>query len=232
MSSLFDSLLTVGSDGTTNITVSSFIICVVAAVILGLLVSYMSQYNNSSTKSFLVTIALLPAVVAVVIMMVNGSIGTGIAVAGAFSLVRFRSVPGTAKEIGAIFIAMAAGLSCGMGYVGYGLVFVIIIGVFTLLLEKTNFGENSIKQTDKELRITIPESLDYNGVFDSIFIKYTNSYKLTRVKTTNLGSMFRLSYDISLKDVSDEKRFIDELRVNNGNLEINTSIKGVSNDTL
>lgn len=232
MSNIFDSLLTTASDGSTNITIGSFILCVVFAMLLGLVVSYIVQYKNHSTKSFLVTIALLPAVVSVVIMMVNGSIGAGIAVAGAFSLIRFRSVPGTAKEIGAIFIAMATGLACGMGYVGYGAIFVIIIGLFILILEKSNFASSATKESNKVIRITIPEDLDYNGVFEEIFEKYTEKFTLAKVRTTNLGSMFKLTYNVEFRNNANEKEFIDELRVRNGNLEISSSIFSTSVDSL
>jgi len=232
MSNLFESLLEVSSDGSTNITVASFIICVGLAMVLGLIISYIFQYKNSSTKSFLVTLALLPSVVAVVIMMVNGSIGTGIAVAGAFSLIRFRSVPGTAKEIGAIFISMAAGLACGMGYVAYGAMFVIFIGLFIVILEKSNFAVKASKETNKIVRITIPEDLDYSGVFDDVFNSFTENYTLLKVKTTNLGSMFKLTYNVEMKKLANEKKFLDELRTRNGNLEISSSINSTSNDNL
>jgi uncharacterized membrane protein YhiD involved in acid resistance len=165
-------------------------------------------------------------------MMINGSIGTGIAVAGAFSLIRFRSIPGTAREIFAIFVAMAIGLVCGMGNIPYALVFTAIISVGILLLENTKFGESGNMAKHKILRITIPEDLDYSEIFQDLFEDFTSSYKLTRVKTTNLGSMFKLSYDIVLKDPHEEKEFVDQLRVRNGNLEISCSIMSTSNNEL
>lgn len=153
-----------------------------------------------------------------VIMMVNGNIGAGVAVAGAFSLVRFRSAPGTAKEISAIFAAMCTGLTIGMGYILFAIIFAIIACAFTLVLDISNFGE--VKDATKTLTITIPESLNYTDVFDDIFKTYTNSVELISAKTTNMGSLFKLTYEVSMKDTSKEKEFIDDLRCRNGNLDI------------
>lgn len=169
------------------------------------------------SRSFLVTLALLPAVVCVVIMMVNGNVGAGVAVAGAFSLVRFRSVPGTAREIATLFLAMAAGLICGMGYLGFALLFSLILGLVMYGLNHFAFPQ---KHPQKFLRITIPEDLNYSDVFDDIFTSYTSTYNLVSVKTSNMGSLFKLQYHVTLKDDTTEKAFIDALRCRNGNLEI------------
>lgn len=169
------------------------------------------------SRSFLVTLALLPAVVCVVIMMVNGNVGAGVAVAGAFSLVRFRSVPGTAREIATLFLAMAAGLICGMGYLGFALLFSLILGLVMYGLNHFAFPQ---KHPQKILRITIPEDLNYSDVFDDIFTSYTSTYNLISVKTSNMGSLFKLQYHVTLKDDTTEKAFIDALRCRNGNLEI------------
>jgi len=225
-------IFTTATTTTEIVSVGTFSICILAALVMGLIFSKSIQYNNIVSKSFAVTIALLPAVVCVVIMMVNGSIGTGIAVAGTFSLVRFRSIPGTAKEITAVFIAMAIGLACGMGNLGYALVFTIITLVALLVLEHSNFGESSQPKKEKMIRITIPEDLDYSDVFDDIFDEYTTSHELVTVKTTNLGSLFKLAYQVTFKDPSDEKQFIDKLRVRNGNLEISSSMMTTSNNEL
>lgn len=195
-----------------------FLLCVGTALAIGAFLAFIYTVKTKYTKSFVVTMALLPAIVCVVIMMVNGNIGAGVAVAGAFSLVRFRSVPGTAREIGAIFLAMGTGLVCGMGYLGFAVLFAIILGLAMLIYTLAGFG----KQSDRTrlLRITIPEELNYTEVFSDIFQKYTSSYKLIQAKTTNLGSMFKLRYEIVLKNVSDEKALIDDIRVRNGNLEV------------
>jgi len=208
---------------TSVISVPDFLLCIGISLVIGLIIAFSYMYKTRYTKSFVVTLALLPAVVCVVIMMVNGNVGTGVAVAGAFSLVRFRSVPGTAKEIGTLFLAMGAGLIAGMGYLGYAVLFAIILCAIFVLYSQLDFGSKKIVATYKTLNITIPEDLDYSGVFDEIFSTYTKTYELTNVKTTNMGSLFRLTYDIVLKDATKEKEFIDKLRCRNGNLEINIS---------
>lgn len=190
------------------------------------------MYRTRYTKSFVVTLALLPAVVCVVIMMVNGNVGTGVAVAGAFSLVRFRSVPGTAKEIGTLFLAMGAGLISGMGYIGYSLLFTIIMCAVFMLYNGIEFGSKKNAAAYKTISVTIPENLDYTDVFEDVFEAYTRSCELVNVKTTNMGSMFRLTYDIVLKDIPKEKELIDKLRCRNGNLEINISRQSTVNVEL
>ena len=202
----------------TGITPVVFIILVIVSLVLGGILALIHTFNNDYTKSFVMTLAILPAVVAVVILMVNGNIGAGVAVAGAFSLVRFRSAPGTAREIGAIFAAMGMGLIMGMGYIGYAALFTILIGLAMLIYAKLASGDK--KDLHKVLKITIPENLNYSDVFDDIFKEYTKNYKLNQVKTSNMGSLFKLNYEIYLKDVSREKEFIDKLRTRNGNLEI------------
>jgi len=160
----------------------------------------------------------MPAIVQLIIMLVNGNIGAGIAVMGAFSLVRFRSAQGTAREISSLFLAMAVGLALGMGYIGVAAIFTLILGIFTLILELLHFGEK--KKQELQLRITIPESLDYTQVFDEIFQEYAKSWKLVQVKTTNMGSMFKLEYRVTLNEAKQEKEMIDAIRCRNGNLEI------------
>lgn len=183
----------------------------------------MYMYRTRYTKSFVVTLALLPAVVCVVIMMVNGNVGTGVAVAGAFSLVRFRSVPGTAREIGILFLAMGAGLITGMGYLGYGFLFTIILSLVNMLYSHLDFGMTKNSGRFKTLHITIPENLDYTGVFDEIFREYTDVCTLVQVRTVNMGSLFKLTYDLTLKKTDCEKEMMDKLRYCNGNLEISIS---------
>ncbi len=212
-SSVFD------ATASTNINVTDFILCLAVSIVLGLFMAKMYAYKTKCTESFVVTLALLPLAVAMVIIMVNGNIGAGVAVAGAFSLVRFRSVPGTAKEIVAIFTAMCTGLTVGMGYIAFAALFSVIACVFALFLNITNFGEDR-NSASRTLQITIPESLNYTDVFDDIFANFTKEAKLLSAKTTNMGSLFKLSYKIELSDATKEKQFIDELRCRNGNLEI------------
>lgn len=205
------------------IAVSDFMICIVSSLIIGFIIAVMYMYKSTYSRSFIVTLAMLPAVVCVVIMMVNGNVGAGVAVAGAFSLVRFRSVPGTAKEIGVLFMAMGAGLITGMGYIAYAFLFVIVLCLVNMLYTRLDFGAKKQNACDRTMRITIPEDLDYTGVFDDIFDRYAEKSELVNVKTTNMGSMFKLTYNLTLKAESMEKSFIDEIRCRNGNLEITIS---------
>lgn len=205
---------------TTVISVPDFIICIVVSLIIGAFITWVYTYKSRYTASFAITLAMLPAVVCIVIMMVNGNVGAGVAVAGAFSLVRFRSVPGTAKEIGTIFLAMAAGLIAGMGYLAFAVLFALIIGMVMLVLNISGLGTHKRATCDRTLRITIPEDLNYDSAFDDLFEKYLIGCEIVSVKTTNMGSLYKLTYHITLKDLAMEKSFIDELRCRNGNLEI------------
>ena len=202
-----------------GITIKSFLICLGSSVLLGLAIAVVYMITTKRhTSGFVATLAMVPAVVQVVILLVNGNLGAGIAVAGAFSLIRFRSIPGTAKEIGSIFIALAAGLATGMGYVAFAAVFTVVMLALLALYSFIGLGNKSGGK--KILTVVIPESLDYDDVFDEILSKYTTDYELISVKTTNMGSLFKLTYEIAIKDVKLEKKMIDEIRVRNGNLEI------------
>ena len=211
------------TDLTTLISVTDFLLCLGVSLAIGMMMALAYMYHTRYTKSFVITLALLPAVVCVVIMMVNGNVGTGVAVAGAFSLVRFRSVPGTAKEICTLFLAMAAGLIAGMGYLGYAALFAAVMCAMFVLYNCLDLGSKKNAATFKVLTITIPEDLNYSGVFDDVFTTYTRTHELIRVKSTNMGSMFKLTYNVMLRDVTREKEMIDQLRCRNGNLEIAVS---------
>ena len=214
--SIFASILSSGT-----LTAGQFFLLFAASVALGLVIALVYSRCGDCTKSFAVTLALLPGIVCVVIlMMVSGSIGAGVAVAGTFSLVRFRSAPGTAREILAVFLAMAAGLACGMGCVAAAAVFTILVCLIYALLSRSSFGEEKDGDRHRTMHITVPESLEYAGAFDDIFETYTAQHRLVRVKTTSLGSLNRLTYDIMLRRAGEEKAFIDALRCRNGNLEI------------
>lgn len=202
----------------TEITVSSFFLCTGVSLLLGLGAAVLSMYRSKYSRSFVVTLAVLPALVQLVIMMVNGNIGAGVAVAGAFGLIRFRSAAGSAKEIALVFLATAVGLATGMGYVAIAAVFFAIIALFMLLLTATRFGAGAAEE--RELKITIPENLDYDGLFDDLFEKYTRSAELDRVKTTNMGTLYELCYKIVLRDPRETKAFLDDIRTRNGNLNI------------
>lgn len=216
----------------SEITLASFLICMAVALVLGAVLAFAYMYRNNYTKSFVITLALLPAIVSTIIMLVSGNLGAGVAVAGTFSLVRFRSAPGTAREICSIFLAMAAGLALGMGYIGFAVVFVIVMVIFTLIYSRSGFGSSGNEDRRKQLRITIPEDLDYSGVFDDIFKEYAVKWKLIKVKTVNMGSLYRLTYDVTMKSSGSEKAFIDKLRCRNGNLEISSSVYAEDNREL
>lgn len=221
LESLFKGLF--DTDLTAVISVTDFLLCLGASLVIGILMAFAYMYHTRYTKSFVVTLALLPAVVCVVIMMVNGNVGTGVAVAGAFSLVRFRSVPGTAKEICTLFLAMGAGLIAGMGYLGFAVLFTVVMCIMFVLYNRLDFGTKKNAATFKTFTITIPEDLDYSGIFDDIFSEFTTTHDLVRVKSTNMGSMFKLTYNVMLRDVTREKEMIDKIRCRNGNLEIAVS---------
>ena len=221
LDSLFKGLF--DSPTASVISVTDFLICLGAALVIGVIMALSYMYKTRYTKSFVVTLALLPSVVCVVIMMVNGNVGTGVAVAGAFSLVRFRSAPGTAKEICTLFLAMGAGLIVGMGYVGYAFLFTVIMCVVFLFYSHINISKGKNAACYKTVNITIPEGRDYTNVFEDVFEEYCAEYEVIKVKTVNLGSMFRITYNIRLKSTDVEKKMIDDLRIRNGNLEITVS---------
>lgn len=213
---LFQTVLTDNSG--VNFSSGGFLICLLASLVLGVVIAGVHMFRNTYTKSFIMTLVLLPAIVQLVIMLVNGNLGTGVAVMGAFSLVRFRSVPGTAREITSIFLAMAVGLATGMGYIGAAILFVIVTELVNVVFTLSSFGEKP--QLERSLRITVPESLDYTDMFADIFQKYLSKYELVQVKTSNMGSLYKLEYIMTLKEKNTEKKLMDELRCRNGNLEI------------
>ena len=211
------------TDMTRTIGLEQFLLCIACSLIIGIILAFGYMIHARYTKSYIMTLAVLPAIVCVVIMMVNGNIGTGLAVAGAFSLVRFRSVPGSAKEIMMLFLAMGTGLLTGMGYIGFGFVFAVIMSLVIVFYNRFDFGTQKNMLRYKTIRIAIPEDLDYSSVFDKVFEVYTDAYELVRVKSFNMGSMFRVTYNLTMKKDANEKEMIDMLRCRNGNLEITLS---------
>lgn len=212
------------------ISIQQAMVCIAVSLILGLVISVIYMYTGTCSKNFAITLALLPVLVQMVIMLVNGNIGTGVAILGAFGLVRFRSIPGSSKEILGVFFAMAIGLATGTGLVGFAALCTVVIGLVFFVLNKTSFGETRVQERD--LKITIPENLEYAGLFDDIFATYTQKHYLESVKTTNLGSMFELRYKITMKSMADEKKMIDEIRVRNGNLTIMCGRQSTQKDVL
>jgi hypothetical protein len=203
-------------DGTP--TIWNVLFCTVCSFVFGFAVSGVYMYRNQYSKGLAATLVFMPAVIQMIIMLTSGNIGAGVATMGAFNLVRFRSVPGKARDIGCLFFAMALGLVMGMGYVFYALVFVLLIGCLSIFLAQFRFGQGAADI--RILRITIPENLDYDGLFDDAFTKYTQSAELDRVKTSNMGSLYELTYSVRLKSASVPKEFMDDLRCRNGNLNI------------
>jgi len=213
-----ESILTTSST-TGSSSMSSVLICMGAALLLGIAAACVYMISTEKyTKNFIITMALLPVLVGAVIMMTSGSLGTAVAVAGAFSLVRFRSAPGTSREIFGVFLSVVIGLACGMGYLTYALIITAAVAAVFIVLAKTPFAAG--RGEARLLKVTIPEDIDYTEVFDDIFEKYTSDAKLMKVKSVKLGSMFELDYEIELKDASNEKKMIDDIRVRNGNLTV------------
>ena len=198
------------------LTIDTYLLCLLAAGVCGLLTALAASFRSHASKSFLTSLMLLPMIVCTVIAMVNGNVGTGVAVMGAFSLIRFRSVPGKARDIVVIFLSMTAGLACSGGYVGIALVFTAIVCLVMILLTLIPMGS----ERAMDLHITIPESLRYANEFDDLFGKYLRSHRLVRAKTANMGSLYKLQYRVQMKDAKQSQAFIDELRCRNGNLEI------------
>ena len=229
---MFDSIFeTATTTSTTELALTPFLSSVAAALALGMVLSLIYCYRSRYTKSFVVTLATLPSIVAVVIMMVNGNLGAGVAVAGAFSLVRFRSVPGQARDIAFIFLAMAVGLVCGMGYLGYALLICAVLGGANLLLQLLDFGGTQAR-LDRTIRISVPEDLDFVGLFDKVLDAYTTSHELVMVKTANMGSLYKLAYNVQLKDAESVRSMIDDLRCRNGNLEVAVSYQEANGNEL
>ena len=202
----------------TAVDPAMMMLAIGVSLLLGLVVAKVYQFKTVYSKSFVMSLALLPTLIAIVIFLVNGSLGAGVAVMGAFSLIRFRSAPGGAKELVSIFLVMTIGIAIGMGYLVFATVFTLIMSLVMLLLEVVNFGQ--MKHSMRQLTVVIPESLDYESIFDDIFNKAANHVELANVKTSDMGSLFKLKYILQLNGRMTEKELIDALRTRNGNLEI------------
>jgi hypothetical protein len=219
------------SAGSIDLTITGILICSVTSLLAGIVTALTYTFRQVSNKNFVITLAVLPLITQSIIMLVNGSVGTGIAVMGAFSLVRFRSLPGTAKEITGIFLAMALGLAAGTGHIWYAAIFALLInGMLILFTAATGFGETRISV--KSLRIVVPENVDYPAVFTDLFSEYTKNAHLERVRTVNLGSLYELQYIVVLKDRKREKEFLDKIRQRNSNLEISLGVITQSREGL
>lgn len=213
-----------------GVSTVDFLLCCAASIVLGAAVAAIYMFRHTYSKNFVVTLALLPLIVQMVITLVNGNLGAGIAVMGVFNLVRFRSIPGSAKDIGNVFLAMAIGLATGMGFIALAVLFTVIVGIVNVVYVLTPFGKQ--KAPEKMLKITIPEDLEYDGVFDGVLARYTDEHELVEVQTTNMGSLFLLEYAVRMKEPGAEKRMIDEVRCLNGNLKVVLGRAAASKDVL
>ena len=222
--SLFSSIFT------STFTLGRFLIAVLASMVLGFVVSIYYMFRNTYSKSFVPSLILIPAIECVVIIMINGNMGAGIAVAGSFALIRFRSARGSAKDLTAIFMAMAIGIICGTGYIGIAVLFTLIVCAVGMFLSFAKYGECDGKM--RYLKITVPENLNYDEAFEEVLDNYCSSYEIEKVKTLSLGSLFRVDYSIVMKDTSKIKAMIDDLRIRNNNLEIVCGKEAVSKEEL
>ncbi len=206
---------------TEVLTANQVIVCTLSAVVLGFIICLIYMFTHKKTgysQGYILTMIMLPAIISIIIMLVGNNMAQAFSLAGAFSLIRFRSAPGDPADISYIFFSLAAGLACGMGYIGFGFVFIIILGAIMIVLNHINFGSPSV--THMALKITIPENLNYQGMFDSVLNANTTSWNLRRVKTTEFGSLFELIYDVNIKNNIDQKAFMDSIRTLNGNLNV------------
>ncbi len=228
---LFDSIIHQSGVDVTRVDFKTFLICTLVAIAVGVVVAFTYTLKNSSySRNFIITLAIMPVVVAVVILLVN-SLTTGIAIAGIFNLVRFRSIPGTSREIANIFMATVAGVAIGTGYIGYGILFVIIIVAVNMVFSFTKIGTPKSTK-NKVLKVTVPESLDFEGIFDDLFEKYTTKCEIDRIKTSSMGTLYQITYNITLKHGVSEKEMIDEIRCRNGNLDVMCSRAAMDNASM
>ncbi|MGL4697254.1 DUF4956 domain-containing protein [Enterococcus larvae] len=219
------------TESSVELDLMSLFLCILTSLALGILVACVHMYRSTYSKNFIITLVILPILVQLVIMLVNGNLGTGVAIMGAFSLIRFRSVAGGAREITSVFWSMGIGLATGMGFISYVILFSVVIAIALVVLNASHFGEKN-KVAEREIKITIPEDLDYPGLFDDLFKEFTYNHNLDSVKTTNMGSLYELRYHVTLKDAQKEKALMDALRVRNGNLTIVSGKVSTNKDEL
>lgn len=219
MNNFFSTIFNTSSQ--TDVQLSDFIVILLGALAVGVLISIfyiLTHKNETYTASFPATMIMLPIIVAVIIRLVGTNAASALSLAGAFSLIRFRTEPADPKDIAYVFFALAAGLGCGIGYIGYALMFTVILCVITLVLKLMNYGAGN--ERSMYLRISVPENLNYENLFEQTLTQYTNTHKLMQIRTTDFGAVFEVRYAIELKKGVDTKAFIDELRTKNGNLNI------------
>lgn len=210
-----------------SFTLTNILTIIISAIILGLIISVAYIQTNKKrgySSNFPITLIMLPVIIAIIILLVGNNIATAFSLAGAFSIIRFRSAPGDPKDIAYVFFTLAVGLTCGMGYIGYAIIFTIILCSLMIILDITKFGMS--KSKTMQLKITVPEDLNYEDAFHEILTNYTNSYHIENIRTRDFGALFELTYKINLKEDGNQKKFIDDLRCRNGNLNINLTLSG------
>ncbi len=232
LDSTFASVFSTTESTAATLSSGSFLMCSLVSLILGLAIAFIYMFKHDYSKNFVITLALLPLIVQMVITLVNGNVGAGIAVMGVFNLVRFRSFPGSAKDIGTVFLAMAVGLATGMGYLTLAILFTIIVGVANIVYVLSPLGKPHETGTDKTLKVTIPEDMDYCNAFDDLFERFTSENELINVKTTNMGSLYQLEYRLTLKNPKVEKNLLDAIRCRNGNLTVQCGRPVVERESL
>ncbi len=200
---------------TTPVTFTGLIITLAGSLVMGILTALVFSYKNRLSASLSVTLAVLPVAMSMVTIMINGNLGIAVAVAGGFTLVRFRSIAGNGREISAVFTVMTLGVTCGMGYIGMAAIFFAVVAVLVFALTALHFGE---KRGEKLLRVTIPEDYDYVGLLDDVFKKYNITASVEKIKTTNMGSLIDVTYKVTLPGDTLTKNMLDEIRARNGNL--------------
>ena len=230
LDSLMGSVYGTSESLAASVTTASFLYCTLASIVLGLVCAGVYMFRHKYSKNFVITLALLPLIVQMVITLVNGNLGAGIAVMGVFNLVRFRSIPGTAKDISSVFLAMAIGLATGMGFLGLGVLFTIIVAIVNIVYVLSPFG--APKGDRKTLKITVPEDLEFDGMFDGILNEYATKVELSEIKTTSMGSLYELTYELTLAAGANAKRLIDEIRCLNGNLKVSLQSAATEKNTL
>ncbi len=229
LDSLFSSVI-VASDSAVTVDPLGFAACTAASVVLGLAIAAVYRFRHDYSKNFVVTLALLPVIVQMVILLVNGNLGVGVAVMGVFSLVRFRSIAGTAKDIGSVFLAMGVGLATGMGYIGIAVMLTAVVGALNIVYVATPFSENPPRS--KTLSITVPEDLQFEGVFEGVIERYATKVQLVSVRTTNMGSLYQLEYSILMDEGASFKQLLDEIRCHNGNLKVSLGMTPANREVL
>lgn len=230
LDSVFSSVLAGVESAAVDISATGFSACCAASLVLGAAVACIYMLRHTYSKNFVVTLALLPVIVQMVIMLVNGNIGAGIAVIGVFNLVRFRSIPGSAKDIGSVFLAMAVGLATGMGFIGLAVLFVAVVAVANLVYVLSPFGGKA--RIDKTLRIVVPEDFEYEGAFDGVLSRFASEHELVSVETTNMGSLYQLEYRVRLLRDGEQKKLLDEMRCHNGNLKVSLATTAGAKEVL